>query len=105
MITSSNFKKLIIYHICQIKIFVRTVRVSTVYIRSKINQKVKRTLIIECYATVFFKHYPNFVSTLSQKFELSTQQTKLISYENGMVLYYNNNTMNINTDLSVFMFE
>ena len=39
-------------------------------------------------------HYPNFVSTLSQKFELSTQRTKLISYENGMVLYYSNSTMN-----------
>ena len=40
------------------------------------------------------QHYPNFVSTLSQKFELFTQRTKLISYENSMVLYYSNNTMN-----------
>ena len=40
------------------------------------------------------QHYPNFVSTLSQKFELSTQRTKLISYENDMVLHYSNNTMN-----------
>ena len=27
--------------------------------------------------SVFFQHYPNFVSTLSQKFELSTQRTKI----------------------------
>ena len=42
------------------------------------------------------QHYPNFVSTLSQKFELSTQRKKLISYENGMVLYYSNNTRTMN---------
>ena len=53
------------------------------------------------FAAVCFLHYPNtiptlsnFVSKLSQKFEPSTQRTKLISYENGMVLYYSNNTMN-----------
>ena len=46
----------------------------------------------ECFT--LSQHYPNFVSTLSQKFELSTQRTKLISYENGMVLCYSNNTIN-----------
>ena len=47
------------------------------------------------------QHYPIFVS---QKFELATQRTKLISYENGMVLYYSNNTMN-KSYLTVFIFE
>ena len=50
------------------------------------------------------QHYPNFVSTLSQKFEVSTQWTKLINYENSMVLYYSNNTMN-KSYLTVFIFE